>query len=180
MLGCLLPACAGAATLRDVSVVRADGVYKMHSEVWFDASAEQMYGVFSDWDLSTKFSSIVVESRNLEADDLGRPGFYSRIRACVWIFCKSFERYGVVEIEPQQLIVAIADPERSDFYVSTERWEIIAEDEGTLVIYDLEMKPKFFIPPFIGPAMMKRKLKSGGTNAVDRIEAIAQAWPDVE
>ena len=41
------------------------------------------------------------------------------------------------------------------------------------------MKPKFFIPPIIGPALMKRKLKSGGIRAIDRIEAVAQAWvPD--
>ena len=31
----------------------------------------------------------------------------------------------------------------------------------------------------IGPYFLKRKLKSGSANAINRIEAIAQAWPDV-
>ena len=71
------------------------------------------------------------------------------------------------------------DPVRSDFHVSDERWEFREEDNGTVVVYDLRMKPKFFIPPIIGPALMKRKLKSGGIRAIDRIEAVAQAWvPD--
>jgi len=48
-------------------------------------------------------------------------------------------------------------------------------------VYDLEMKPKFFIPPLIGPAIMKSKLKSGGGAAIDRIEAVAQEWtPDAD
>jgi hypothetical protein len=41
------------------------------------------------------------------------------------------------------------------------------------------MKPKFFIPPLIGPAILKNKLKNGGVNAIDRIEALARDYtPD--
>ncbi len=170
----VFPAIGGGATLRDVTVDRVDGVYTMRSEVWFDASIEQIFGVFLDWELSTKFSSVIVESRNLEPDDQGRRGYYSRNRACLWFYCRSFERYGFVEHKPLEFIEAMADPERSDFHISNERWEFRAEDRGTIVVYDLEMKPKFFIPPLIGPIIMKRRLRKGGADAIDRIEAIAQ------
>ncbi|MDH3512752.1 MAG: SRPBCC family protein [Gammaproteobacteria bacterium] len=172
----IFPALAGGATLRDVTLDRVEGVYIMRSEVWFDASIEQMFGVFLDWDLSTKFSSVIVESRNVEPDERGRRGYYSRHRACLWFCCRSFERNGFVEHKPLEFIEAKADPARSDFHVSNERWEFRAEDHGTVVIYDLEMKPKFFIPPLIGPIIMKRKLKNNGAQAVDCIEAIAQHW----
>ena len=177
----LLPAFAGAAQLRDVTVDRVDGVYVLRSEVWFDVGIEKIYGVFLDWDLSTKFSSVVVESRNVEPGEDGRPRYYNRNRACVWFFCMSFERFGYVSYEHLKFIRATADPEKSDFHVSDERWEFREEDNGTVVVYDLKMKPKFFIPPLIGPAIMKRRLKSGSVDALDRIEAIAQDWtPDVE
>ena len=172
----ICPALAGAATLREVTVDRVDGVYILRSEVWFDAQIEQMFGVFLDWDLSTKFSSVIVESRNVEPDEQGRRGYYSRHRACLWFYCRSFERTGFVEHKPLEFIAAKVDPQRSDFYLSNERWEFRAENHGTVVIYYLEMKPKFFIPPVIGPIIMKRKLKTGGTEAIDRIEAIAQQW----
>ena len=171
-----LPVRGDAASLLSISVDRIDGVYVFHSEVWFDASVEQMYGVFIDWDQSTKFSSIVVESRDLEPDESGRPRYYSRNRACLLFFCQSFERYGYVEAEALTYIVATADPELSDFHISDERWDFREEDGGTVVDYRLKMKPKFFLPPIIGPAIMKRKLRSGGTDAIDRIEAIAQEW----
>ena len=170
----MLPLGTGAATLRDVEVDRVDGVYTLRSEVWFDASVEQTYAVFRNWDLSPKFSSVVVEARNIEPDETGRPGFYSRNRACVWFYCKSFEREGWVDAQPNEFIEATADPERSDFELSVERWEFTSEESGTLVKYRLEMRPKFFIPPLIGPALVKRKLKKGSGDAIDRIERLAQ------
>lgn len=177
----LLPALVDAATLRSVTVDRIDGVYVLRSEVWFDVDIDKIYGVFLDWDLSTKFSSIVVESRNVEPDELGRPRYYARNRVCVWFYCRTVERHGFVASEPFEYIEARADPETSDFHISDERWEFREEDNGTVVVYELAMKPKFFIPPLIGPVLMKRKLKSSGTAALDRIEIIAQEWtPDAE
>ena len=177
----LLPALGSAATLRSVSVDRVDGVYVLHSEVWFDVSIDKIFGVFLDWGQSTKFSSVVVESRNVEPDEFGRPRFYSRNRVCIWFYCRSFERHGFYSFESLEYIEATVDPDKSDFHISDERWEFREEDGGTIIVYELVMKPKFFIPPVIGPAIMKRKLKSGGTAAIDRIEAVAQEWtPDAE
>lgn len=179
LLAVLAAVPGNAATLRSVTVDRVDGVYVMRSEVWFDVSIDKIFGLFLDWDQSTKFSSVIVESRDIEPDEQGRPRYYSRNRACIWFFCRSFERYGWVSYEPLRYIEATVDPEKSDFDLSDERWEFREEDNGTVVVYDLKMKPKFFIPPIIGPALMKRKLKSGGARAIDRIEAVAQAWePD--
>jgi hypothetical protein len=72
------------------------------------------------------------------------------------------------------LIKAITDPEKSDFHVSNETWEFEEEGDGTLITYQLEMRPKFWIPPVIGPYVLKKKLRDDGAGALDRIEAIAQ------
>ena len=66
------PVCAGAATLRDISVEHVDGTYVMRSEVWFDVSIERIYGLLLDWDQSPGFSSVIKESRNLEPEPDGR------------------------------------------------------------------------------------------------------------
>jgi hypothetical protein len=36
------------------------------------------------------------------------------------------------------------------------------------------MKPKLWIPPVIGPYVIKRRLREGGSYAIQRIEAIAR------
>ncbi len=178
--GLLLSVIAFAATTRaaemlSIIVDHDEGTYTMTSEVWFDASVEQVYEVFRYWDNSTKFSSAIVESRDVEPDAQGRPQFYVRNRACVLFFCTTFERRGYVESELNKRILAFVDPETSDFHLSNESWKFLAKDGGTLVIYDLEMRPKFWIPPAIGPYLIKRKLRNNGSDAIDRIEVIAQA-----
>ena len=165
---------AGAAEMRSVEVDRIDGRYVMRSEVHFAASVEAVYAVFADYDLSTRFSGAIVESRNIDAEAGGQPGFYVRNRGCVLFFCKSFERYGYIELEPYKVIRARIDPERSDFHLSNESWHFEAEGDGTVVTYDLEFEPKFWVPPVIGPYVIKRKLQSKGGDAVERIESIAQ------
>ena len=158
-----------------VEVDYEEGIYTMKSEVWFDATVEQVYEIFRYWDNSTKFSSAIVESRDLPPDELGRPQFYVHNRACLLFFCKSFERQGYVESELNVVIFAFVDPENSDFHLSNESWRFSARDGGTVVVYDFEMRPKFWIPPGIGPYLIKRKLKNDGGGAIDRIEVLAQA-----
>lgn len=165
---------AGAAEMRSIVVDRVEGVYVMQSEVRFAADIKDVFAVFADYDLSTQFSGAIVEAHNIEARDGGQPGFYIRNHGCVLFFCKSFERYGYVEREPFKVIRASIDPERSDFHLSNESWRFRSDDSGTVVTYNLEFKPKFWVPPVIGPYVIKRKLRSDGGNAVDRIEALAQ------
>ena len=168
----------GAAELRNVEVGRDAGRYFLTSEVWFDTDIESIYAVFLDYDVRSRFTSFIVESRNLEPDAIGRRRFYIRNHGCVWFFCQSFERSGHIELEYLMVIRSIADPELSDFHSSLESWRFRAEGTGTLVAYDYEFKPKFWIPPVIGPYMIQEKLRNNSVRAIDRIEAIAQAWQE--
>ena len=165
---------AEAAEILNISVDSDDGIYTMTSEVWFDASIEQIYEVYKSWDYSTQFSSAIVEARDMEPDELGRAQFYVRNKGCVLFFCQSFERQGYVESEPNTVVRAFANPDTSDFHLSNEVWQFDVRDGGTVVTYDMSMHPKFWIPPGIGPYLLKRKLKKNGGDAVDRIELIAQ------
>jgi hypothetical protein len=95
------------------------------------------------------------------------------MEGCVLLWCKSFVRIGHLTLQPTSEIVANAHPDKSDFKRSRERWQLIPEGDGTLLVYEFEMVPDFWVPPIIGPFYMKRALKSGGEKAVDRIEALA-------
>jgi hypothetical protein len=163
-----------AAELRSLNVQYEDGFYTLHSTVWFDAGLGAVYEVFSRWDLSEQFSSAVVEARDLDPDEQGRPGFFVRNRGCILFFCKSLTREGWVERVDNEVLRAFADPERSDFKVSNETWTFASSGDGTIVTYHLYMQPDFWVPPAIGPYLIKRKLQNEGGRALDRIEVLAQ------
>lgn len=162
------------ADLREVTVERDDKRYRLVSQTHFDASAKDLYRVLTDYDLFTEFSSVFVESRNVRAGSNGKPRYFTKMEGCMLFFCKSFVRVGELTLTPDTEIIALADPEQSDFEYSRERWILIPEGNGTLLVYDFELEPSFWVPPVLGPFVMKRVLKAGGTNAVDRIEALAQ------
>ncbi|MEX2124395.1 MAG: hypothetical protein WD795_10930 [Woeseia sp.] len=161
------------ADLRSVEVEREDNRYSLRSEAYFAASQEDLYRVLTDYDLFVQFSSLYVETRNVGENDAGQPRFFTRMQGCVLLFCRSFVRHGYLLLTPHSEIVAIADPEESDFAYSRERWRLVREGDGTLLIYDFDMEPGFWVPPVIGPYVMKRTLRSGAGDAIDRIEALA-------
>lgn len=165
---------AVAAELRAIELEREGDRFIGTAEIWLDAPRESVYEVMADWDLSTQFSSLIVESRDLETGPNGGPGFYMKNKGCVLFFCKTFEREGSVEREPYERISANADPEKSDFHMSEEVWQFEQTGGGTLVNYRIEMNPKFWVPPVIGAYAIKRKIRKDGVEALRRIENYIQ------
>jgi len=167
---------AGAAEMLSIEVDYVDGRYSMESVIWFDAGVHETYAVFSDYDLSAEFSGAIVEARNLEPDAQGRPGYYIRNKGCILFFCKSVVRQGHIESQDGRLLQAFTDASLSDFRFCEESWEFAEENGGTRVRYKLLMEPDFWVPPAVGPYLIKRKLRSSGGRALSRIEAIAQEY----
>lgn len=165
---------AAAAELRSVEVWVEDGRYHLISESLIEAGKDALYEVLIDYEQFKKFTSAIVASNNVEPDDEGRPQFYTRMKGCVVLYCKTFVRRGYLLLKPKYDITAISDPEKSDFEFSRERWRLSREDDNTVMIYEFEMEPRFWVPPFIGPFYIKRALKSGSVRAVSRIEALAR------
>ena len=165
---------AAAAEMRSIDVQFESGRYSVVSVVWFDAGIDETFEVFKTWDYSTEFSSAIVESKDLDPDESGRPGYYIVNRGCVLFFCKSMVRQGYVEMQHNHDLRAVADPQISDFRLFEENWKFVEESDGTSVRYELLMEPGFWVPPAIGPYLIKRKLRNDGGDALDRIEDIAQ------
>ena len=165
---------ATAAEMRSIDVRFEDGFYTLQSTAWFDAGLESTYEVFGTWDMSPEFSGAVVEARDIEPGADGRSGFFVLNRGCILFFCKSLKREGWVERERYTVLRAVADPERSDFEVCDETWTFVEADGGTIVNYHLNMRPGFWVPPGIGPYVIKHKLLRVVDGALDRIEVFAQ------
>ena len=171
---CLAQLQGRAADLRQVDIERVGDRYLLQSSTWFAVDRESLFQVIIDYDHFVDMSSVFVEGRNIAPNVDGKPRFYTLMEGCVFVFCKRLKRYGWLEIHAPDEVVARIDPGTSDFRFSKERWRLKEENGGTLMTYEFEMEPGFWVPPIIGPYMIRHTLIEGGTEAVDRIEALAQ------
>ena len=174
LLGLLALPFSHSATIHSVEIDRVGARYKLVSDTFLAAPQSAVFRVLMDYDQFERISSVFEESYFLEPDSDGTPLVYTKVEGCVWFFCKTLERVERLEFNPPDYIVTTALPERSDFRFSRSEWELLPDEGGTRVIYRLEMEPDFWVPPVVGPLIIKRRLVNGGEDAVTRIEVLAQ------
>lgn len=166
---------AAAAVLEEITVAHDDGRYVMRSVTWFDAPRIGVFDVLTDYDRFGRISSIYTKAR-FEPRRTGElPVVYTEVEGCVLFFCQTMERTETLETDGLDRIVATVIGDNRDFHASVATWELRERDGGTEVVYRIEMEPAFWVPPLIGPYVMKRKLRKGGADAIQRIERLAQA-----
>ena len=139
-----------------------------------DAPRSAVFEALSDYDRFSEFSSRHKESRFIAPADDGTPRIYTKVRGCVWFFCRTVERYARLYLKPETLIVAIVEPEKSDMDYGREIWEFEDLGEQTRVLYQHEGDPKFWVPPVIGIWAMRRAMNKDALSAAKGIEKMAR------
>jgi hypothetical protein len=164
------------ATLDRVDLTETDGRYQLVADSWLDAPPAAISAVLLNFenDGYTQISEIYKESDVLGHDADGTPLVYTLVKGCVMLFCRSMSRVERLEVVTPTLIRSTVVPERSDFRYSTAEWMLEPEGEGTRVHYRMALEPDFWLPPFVGPTLLRRILLRGGVDAVERIEELAQ------
>ena len=170
---------AVAAELHSLDVARERGRYELLAETRLDADAQAIFDVLIDYEDGRfgRISSVYKESDYLAPAPDGTPIVYTRMEGCILGFCKSITRVERLETEEPHLIRTTALPEHSDFEYAESEWVLTPVDGGTEIKYRLVIDPDFWVPPLIGPWIMKRELKAGGERAIYRIERLARGLP---
>jgi len=174
VLGISIASPAHAAEIRSVDFEHDGNRYRLVSDTRFDAKPENIFAVLTDYDHIAQISETIKESRYLDPGDDGQALVFTRIGSCVLFFCKTVEKVERVESIRPTYIQTTAIPERSNVRYSKSEW-ILSEGKGggTEVIYRVEFEPDFWVPPLVGPLLIKRALIEEGRTAVQQIEALA-------
>ncbi len=171
--GLLFPALAAPATILRTEATHDDDRYKLTFEVVLNAERDKVWNIMTDYNRLTRVSKVIVESRILKKEDENRHRVGVTLHACVLIFCKTMKKVVDIQAWPQNDIIVIGDPALSDFSYSVERWRVVAEGAKTRLYYSAEMVPDFFIPPLIGPWLMKSFLQKEIKATAIQVEALA-------
>ena len=165
-----------SATLDRVDISESDGRYHLVADSWLDAPPAAISAVLLNFDddAYVQISEIYKESDALGPDVDGTPLVYTRVEGCVMLYCRSMNRVERLEVVTPTFIRSTVVPERSDFRYATSEWTLAPEGDGTRIHYRMAVEPDFWMPPFVGPTLLRRVLLRGGVEAVERIEELAR------
>jgi hypothetical protein len=166
---------AAATEILAVEVDIDGNIYRMHGESIIHAPADFIFDILTDYDNFHRISSGIADSHFLDPAEDGVTMGYTRIDSCVWFYCRKFEKVERIWTTTPTEIVAEIVPEKSDFKVSNTRWTLEDTENGTLVMYDAELDPDFWVPPVVGPWAFKKKLEESAETIGWRIEYLFQS-----
>lgn len=166
-------AVVSAAVLQNVDVTYQGGRYELVLQGQLSAPREAIFDILTDYDRFGRISRTYTEYGFMDPTSDGTPVVYTTMKGCVLFFCKSLHRVELLETKEPAFIRTVALPEQSDFRYAVSQWDLEPRDGGTQLTYRLEVEPDFWVPPVIGPWVLKRRLESGGRRGVNRIERLA-------
>jgi hypothetical protein len=162
-----------AGQLLEARVKRYDGHYLLHLVMRIHARYPVVYKTLLDFKDLPKVNNTIKSAR-----ELSHKGQVYRvhmvIRGCVWIFCRTIQEEDVLTLLKHGYLMSITDPKHSDFYYGHVLWHIEDQGKTTLVTYNADFAPAFWIPPLFGPAIFKHRLLEEGRKTINGIERLSR------
>jgi hypothetical protein len=165
---------APAATITRTDVSENNGKYTVSFEAVVDADSRRVRQLMTDYAHLDRLSKTIIENRVLETGT-DKQRIRLVVRSCILFFCKTIKRVEDIETLKNGDIVSIAIPQLSDFHYALEHWQILAEQNQTRIKYRAELQPSFYIPPLIGPWLVKFKIRDELATSTAILENLARS-----
>ena len=177
----LLPIQAAASTPGEAAVRLENKVYIVTMRLDIEAPPQQVRAVLTDYAHLHDITPGIVASEILPAPAPGLTRVRTELRDCVAFFCKSIE---IVEdvVSDERGLTATVVPSLSDMKSGESSWQITATGSGTRIVFESRMEPRFWIPPLIGPKLIRNILQKRAVETGQNVEKLArtagQGGPD--
>lgn len=170
---CLVMPSVNAAEMLYMEFWERDNHYYLRSASTIKAPPELIFRTLLDYQNFYRLSGGIKETRYLEPDTDGTPIAFTLIESCVLFFCRQVKKTERVLVKSDSIIELEADPTRSDFKHLHGRWSITKKNNQTILSYEMDMVPDFWIPPLIGRWALKHKLYRSAMSMAHRLEQLS-------
>jgi hypothetical protein len=162
-----------AGELLHALVTRQDDHYLLHLDMRIQAKRAEVYRILTDCPQLPQVNSAIKSAK-----ELSHKGQVYRVRliseGCVWIFCRRVKEVDDVTLQDAEYLMVVTDPTHSDLRYGRALWQLIDEGKTTRIKYNADFVPGFWVPPLIGPALLKHVLLKQGLKTINGIERLVQ------
>jgi hypothetical protein len=172
---------AHAAQVLGVRVTRADGGFLIGMRIAIDAPAPAVFRALQDYSAMMRYNPDLRAVRVQSTGVPGRVRLFTTVHTCVLVFCKTLYQ--------EQIMTAIAGahggvlvaqllPHGGAFKAGSGRWTVKAchsAPSTTCLHARIELVPAFWVPPVIGPWVLRRKMAEEASRTSAGLELMARS-----
>jgi ribosome-associated toxin RatA of RatAB toxin-antitoxin module len=167
------PLAAQSADVLRSSVTRQDDRYLMHMETVVQAPISKVHSLLKDYKNFTRFNSIFKQVKLVGNLDGGGVRMGVRSEFCILVICQHFDWIQDVQFLPDGNISITIVPDQGDFRQGNGHWRLFPVEGGTRLSFDLDLTPKYWIPPVFGMLLAQKKFSEDVFKFAQELERMA-------
>jgi hypothetical protein len=164
---------AAAAQLNEVTVSNGEAGLRLTFDAVVDAPERRVFQVLSDYARFGRMNPAIVSMSVGPSPDGRGSRVRSVLKSCVWFFCRTVVTVEDVTESDGRTIEARIVPGQGDFKSGSSLWRLTAEGARTRLHYQSTRVASFWIPPLIGPWVIKRTLREQLETSLRALERLA-------
>lgn len=168
-------AVATAGEVISVSVEHFEQRYVVEIDARFNTSAERLRELLTDFPNLNRINDSIQSSEVLEVNSPQHHCVRTVAKVCVAMLCKKIVQVQDVSVLPDGNLLATIRATRSDFSYGEARWDFWKENTMTRMRFRSEIEPAFWVPPLIGPWLIRRALQEEAVKSVVNLERLAES-----
>ncbi|HVC29597.1 MAG TPA: SRPBCC family protein [Steroidobacteraceae bacterium] len=171
---------AHAAQVLGVRVTRHDGRFLIGMRITIDAPAPAVFRALQDYSAMTRYNPDLRAVRVQSTRVPDRVRLFTTVHTCVLVFCKTMHQEQIMTAIPGAdggVLQAQLLPRGGAFKAGSGRWSVRpcpATPTMTCLHARIDLVPAFWVPPVVGPWVIRDKMKAEARRTSAGLEAMAR------
>jgi Polyketide cyclase / dehydrase and lipid transport len=163
-----------ATQLVRLEVGQTANYYTIYVEMEINAPVEKVRAILTDYAHLDRLNASITASEIIGARSDGTVRLLTRFENSILLFCVTLKRVEDISEDAQGRILVSMVPEMSSFRSGQASWEVENSGSGSRVIHRAELEPDFWLPPWIGTAILKNALHREIRASFENLDCLAR------
>lgn len=162
-----------AGSVEEVEVRHHRGEYHLQVLASIAVPPAELMTLLTDYERVGKANAAIKSVTVLPAPTEGVTRLAATLEVCVWFYCRLLRQTQDMRLPAENHLTATIIPEFSDYKSGSASWMLAPERQGSALTFAVAIEPDFWVPPLIGPLLIKRKMREEAIETVTGIELLA-------